>query len=107
MSNDLVLPTGDGHGAILANGGRQIKHAIATVFEALGGADGLEAWARSSGDRLDSFYEKLMPKLIPKEVTVDDRRSVDDLILELDAQPATFTPQPQEAVDAEFDEHYE
>lgn len=106
MSNDLTTPlaVGDGHGAIIAHGGRHIKSAIATVFESLGGAEGLEKWARSSGDRLDQFYTKMAMKLIPKEVTVDDRRSVDDLILELDGgAPATPAPQPENVVDAEYE----
>lgn len=112
MSQDLTVPlaTGDGHGAIMAHGGRHIKAAIATVFEALGGAQGLETWAKSSEDRKDLFYTKMAMKLIPKEVTVDDRRSVDDLILELDAGPsANPAPVVENVVDAEYetDEHYD
>lgn len=102
--NTLPAAVGDGHGAIIAHGGAQIKHAIATVFEALGGADGLLEWAKSSPDRKDQFYTKMAMKLIPKEHVVDDRRSVDDLILELDSGPsATPAPVIENVVDAEFE----
>lgn len=100
---------GDGHGAIISTGGRYVRNAVAAVFESLGGADGLECWVRSSPARLDTFYEKIAPKLIVKEVQVDDRRSVDDVILELDGhQP--LPPRPAEnVVDAEYEspEDYE
>ena len=107
MNDNPNVPAvmGGPNGEVLALGGKHIRTAIASVFEALGGATGLEAWARSSGDRMDDFYTKLMPKIIPKEHIVDDRRSVDDLILELDGGvPASLAPQPQNVVDADFEE---
>lgn len=103
--DQLPTVTGDGHGDIIAMGGMYVRNAVQTVFEALGGARGLEAWARSSNARLDSFYEKIAPKLIVKHVQVDDRRSVDDMILELDGSPAQLpTRHVEEPVDAEFED---
>lgn len=106
MTEAALLPpptmpvVGDGMGAVVANSGRHLRNAIVTAFDMIGGVAALADWAQTN--RTD-FYTKLMPKVIPKEVLVDDRRSVDDLILELDGTP--LPPRRAEnVVDGEFED---
>jgi hypothetical protein len=47
---------------------RQAKEAIALVFDALGGVDGLLKWAQTDPDNLKVFYTALYTKLVPLEV---------------------------------------
>lgn len=96
--------TTDPMGSIMANSGKHLRNSVAAAFEMIGGTQALAEWAQvNKGD----FYTKLMPKLIVKEIQVDDRRSIDDMVLELDGVALPPQKAREEAVDAEFDDVHE
>lgn len=96
----------DPMGSIMANSGRHLRNAVAAAFEMIGGTQALAEWAQTNkGD----FYTKLMPKLIVKEIQVDDRRSIDDMVLELDGVALPPRKEAEKVVDADWEspEDYE
>lgn len=94
----------DPMGSIMANSGRHLRNAVAAAFEMIGGTQALAEWAQTNkGD----YYTKLLPRLLPKEIIVDDRRSVDDIINEMDGGAPVPQELPDSAIDAEFSEHYD
>lgn len=70
-----------GGGSIYENAGKYARGAVLYAFENIGGADALADWARENPD---DFYTKLFPKIITKEVDVQDNRGVDELLTVLD-----------------------
>jgi hypothetical protein len=44
------------------------KAAIEEVFEGLGGATALKAWAKASPDNEKAFYIQIWPKILPLQV---------------------------------------
>lgn len=99
--------TGGPDGAVTVFSSKYARNIVLVATEQMGGVEGLVAWAQSSPDRTDSFWTKLFPKTIVKEIAVDDRRGVEDIIDELDAVPA-ISHNTQEnvpsVVDAEFED---
>lgn len=92
--------TTDPMGSIMANSGKHLRNAVAAAFEMIGGTEELAKWAQTNkGD----FYTKLMPKLIVKEIEVSDKRSVDDLILELDGHTPPAARPAEKVVDADWE----
>lgn len=96
--------------ALMAPGGeliaslprRAVNDAVMGVFQQLGGQQWLAAWVESSEERRDQFVTKLLPKLVVKEVVVDDRRSIDDIVNELEGV-AIPSPAGTQAVDDDVD----
>jgi hypothetical protein len=70
-------------GEIYQNAGKYARGAVLFAFEQIGGPQGLADWA---ADKPDDFYTKLFPKIIAKEVEVNDRRGVDELLDALDGE---------------------
>lgn len=94
-------------GEVLTFTSRYSRDIALTAVNDMGGAAGLVAWAKSKPAREDSFWEKIFPKTITKEVVLDDRRNVVDLLAELDAEDAgrrltAPREQPKEAVFTDF-----
>lgn len=73
-------------GEVVSFTSRYSRDIALTAVHQMGGAEGLVRWAKSKPAREDSFWEKIFPKTITKEVILDDRRNVVDLLAELDAE---------------------
>lgn len=100
---------GDADGAVTVFSSRYARNIVLMATEQMGGVDGLVKWAKSSPDRTDKFWTGLFPKAIVKEIAVNDQRSVEDIIDQLDA-PALAAPSQENVpspVDAEFEDVYE
>lgn len=106
MTPQVPDVTGDADGAVTVFSSKYARNIVLAATQQMGGVDGLVLWAKSSEDRTDSFWTKLFPKAIVKEIAVDDRRSVEDIIDSLDA-PLSISHNKQEnvpnPVDAEFE----
>lgn len=88
MTDKPDLPVvGGAAGALMTHmPGKAVNRAIMGVFNSLGGEQFLEDWVRSSPERTDTFVEKLLPKLIVKEVDMVVTKGVEDLLDELDRE---------------------
>jgi len=53
-----------------------VKEDVLFVYESLGGASGLEEWARESKRNLALFYQWMMTKLLPASLDVDQKSTV-------------------------------
>lgn len=103
----LPAVMGDADGAVTVFSSRYARNIVHAATVAMGGAEGLVLWAKKSNDNEAAFWTKIFPKTITKELVVDDKRSIDDVINELDGSPHMERSVPAEvALDAEFDEHY-
>lgn len=83
---------------------RNLVLATQRQLEAVG--KGLFDWANSKDGRLDDYYKTIFPKTIVKQVEVDDRRGIVDLLGDLDAEDAhraRIAPPPAKVVEAEFE----
>lgn len=93
--------TGDPNsGAVIAFSSKYSRDIALMAVAQMGGADGLVEWAQLSAANEADFWTKIFPKTITKEVVIDDRRTVVDLLRELDAEDAVFTmvQEPRPAV---------
>jgi len=64
---------------------KHMQAGIAFAYESIGGHAALAVWAdKNRGE----FYTKLLPKLLPRHVEVDDRRSIEDVIFGVDEEDA-------------------
>lgn len=92
-------------GEVIAFTSRYSRDIALMAVKEMGGAKGLVDWAKSSKGREDDFWVKIFPKTITKEVVLDDRRNVVDLLAELDIEDArqkvipNLSPAP---IDAQF-----
>lgn len=102
MTPQVPDVTGDADGAVTVFSSKYARNIVLAATQQMGGVDGLVLWAKSSPDRTDSFWQKIFPKVITKEIAIDDRRSVEDIIDQLDTAPAAIEYQP--APDAVFEE---
>lgn len=83
---------------------KHMRNAVAQAFEQLGGVSGLVEWAKTNLDTREKFYTKLAAKLIVKEIHVDDTRSIEDVIFEMDGlKDETVRTVPEMALDAEYE----
>lgn len=91
MSNKFPAVMSGPDGSVIGslNLGKYHRQAISTVFEMLGGVDGLHAWAQ---ENRSDYYLKLYPKIIPREVEVQASEGVEDLLRQLDAKMIDITP---------------
>ena len=117
------LPTVDTDGAVMQYAGRFAKNAVLSVFEMKGGARGLYEWSNKSAQNESDFYTKLFAKTIQKDVEVNDRRSIEDVLAAIDgdftvvenpvpaagpaAQFASFAPSIVLGVDEEDEVRHE
>src|SRR6516165_6849966 len=62
---------------------RECKEMIQGCFEALGGLEGLVAWAKSSDKRMDAFYTRMYVRLLPMTL---DARSHKDVVYHTSAE---------------------
>lgn len=82
-------------GTIYENVGKYARGTVLYAFEAIGGADRLSEWAESNPD---DFYTKLFPKIITKEVDVNEgQRGVADLLDALDGDYEVVESEPAAA----------
>lgn len=91
---------------VAAAGSRFARDTALAVCAMSGGAAGLFEWAHRNASNEADFWTKIFPKTIQKDIVVDDRRTVDDIIMELSATdntyravgsaaaPPVFTPEP-------------
>lgn len=63
---------------------RNLIFAVQSQLEAEG--NGLHAWVNQSKQNMSDYYTKIFTKTIVKQVEVDDRRTVVDLLNALDAE---------------------
>ncbi len=54
----------------------EAKEIIATAAANLGGVDGLVKWAKSNPDRMDMFWTRIFPRLVPVQVHGDLRQTI-------------------------------
>jgi hypothetical protein len=94
-------------GAVTVFSSKYARNIVLMATEAMGGVEGLVEWAKSSPDRTDSFWTKLFPKTITKEIAIDDKRSVEDIIDALDAAPVAISHNQQENVPSVVDAEWE
>lgn len=106
MTPQVPDVTGGEDGAVTVFSSKYARNIVLAATQQMGGVDGLVLWAKSSEDRTDSFWTKLFPKAIVKEIAVDDRRSVEDVIDELDA-PLAISHSSQENSPMPLDAEYE
>lgn len=69
--------------AIIPHVGKYARDNVLIAFEMIGGTDALAAWAR---DNPGEFYTKLYTKIITKEVEINDKSSIEDLLSRLDSE---------------------
>lgn len=78
-----AVPMVDANRDLMVNVGKSSRNTVMVVFEMIGGADAMAAWAeKNKGD----FYTKLFPKIIGKEVEHVASDSVEKMLEKLDAQ---------------------
>lgn len=66
-------------------GRKYLKNAGVAVFHMIGGVERMARWAdKNEGE----YFTKIYPKLIDKSVEINDMRSIEDVIDELDDEAA-------------------
>lgn len=80
------LPSVGDAGAVYANAGKYARNMVLTVVDMMGGAPGLYAWANENAQNKADFWTKLFPKVIQKEVEINDRRSIEDVLQIIDGE---------------------
>ena len=77
--------------ALYANVGRYAGAAVLTVFEQLGGIDGMTEWANRSPDNQSDFYTRIFSKVVsaPRQVEVGGTISIEQAIRALDMEEGT------------------
>ena len=93
------LPTIGSDGAVMQHAGKHARNAVLTVFEMLGGARGMYDWAQESAQNKADYYKSIFPKTIQKEVLVEDKRSIEDVLAAIDGE-FTVVENPMPAVSA-------
>lgn len=53
------------------------KECIALVAERLGGPDALEEWVRANPNHLDTFWERIYPRLLPIQLAGDSKNPLE------------------------------
>jgi len=72
-------------GAVMRNMGRRSQALVALVFEDIGGREAFADWAvKNPGD----FYTKMFVKLMPRHIEVEEKKSVEDYLEEIDGGAA-------------------
>lgn len=101
-----TLPAIDNDGSIMQSAGRHARNAVLSVFEMKGGARGLYAWTLKSAQNEADYYTKIFPKTIQKDIAIDDRRGIEDVLSAIDGEftvveaPAVGAPQDFSSFDA-------
>ena len=91
------LPAVGSDGAVMAHAGRYAKNAVLSVFDMLGGANGLKEWTKKSAQNEADFYTKIFTKTIQKDVEINDQRSIEDVLDAIDGE-FVMVPNPAPAV---------
>lgn len=82
-------------GAIMVSAGKYARNAVMTAFDHIGGVERLVAEADADPKW---FYDKLFSKTITKEIEVDKKDDVEDLLEALDAEFEEVTDVESESV---------
>lgn len=76
------LPSVMPDGTFMATlGPKYMKNCGIAVFHMIGGVGAFAEWANRNKD---DFYKSIYPKLLGKEVEINDRRSIEDVITDID-----------------------
>lgn len=90
-------------GSVMTFGARHGRNAALTVFEMRGGWRGLYNWSNKTAQNETDFYTKIYTKTIQKDVVVEDRRSIEDVLQAIDGDFSVVdTPVPSASVEANF-----
>jgi hypothetical protein len=81
----------DDDGVVMRNMGRRSQALVALVFGDIGGRERFAEWAdKNPGD----FYTKVFVKLMPRHIEVEEKKSVEDYLDEIDGGAATVLDDP-------------
>jgi len=97
----MYVPAVGSDGAVMAHAGKYAKNAVLTVFNMMGGANGLKEWAKKSAQNEADFYTKIFTKTIQKDVEINDQRSIEDVLAAIDGD-FTVVDNPAPAVTQDF-----
>src|ERR1700753_1287271 len=94
MEHKPQLPSvmGGADGAVAVIGSKYVRNAVLGAFITNGGGAWVAEWSKRNPANESDFMTKILPKLIVKEVEVNDKRSVEDLLGILDGDFVEVKP---------------
>lgn len=95
---NALMPTVDClgvNGQVTLAGSKYARNIVLSAVHHMGGVAGLVTWAKATNANEADFWTKIFPKTVQREVEVEVKRDLTDVLVELDMLEGEFTVVPK------------